>query len=41
MDFRLRSLMNVRAPMAADETFLAVQDDYLRRESSTRAASSV
>ena len=37
MGFRLRSLMNVRAPMAADETFLAVQD----AGSSTRAASSV
>lgn len=32
----LRSLMNVRAPMAADETFLAVQDDYLRRELDAR-----
>ena len=28
----LRSLMNVRAPMAASEEFLAVQDDYLRQE---------
>ena len=28
----LRSLMNVRAPAAADEEFLRVQDDYLRRE---------
>ena len=36
MGFRLRSLMNVRAPMAADETFLAVQDDYLRRELDAR-----
>ena len=32
----LRSLMNVRAPMAADETFLAVQDDYLCRELDAR-----
>lgn len=40
MGFRLRSLMNVRAPMAADETFLAVQDDYLR-PGARRAASSV
>ena len=32
----LRSLMNVRAPMAADETFLTVQDDYLRRELDAR-----
>lgn len=32
----LRSLMNVHAPMAADETFLAVQDDYLRRELDAR-----
>lgn len=32
----LRSLMNVRASMAADETFLAVQDDYLRRELDAR-----
>lgn len=32
----LRSLMNVRAPMAADERFLAVQDDYLRRELDAR-----
>ena len=36
MGFRLRSLMNVRAPMAADETFLAVQDDYLCRELDAR-----
>ena len=36
MGFRLRSLMNVRVPMAADETFLAVQDDYLRRELDAR-----
>ena len=28
----LRGLMNVRAPMAASEEFLAVQDDYLRQE---------
>ena len=28
----LRSLMNVRPPRAADETFLTVQDDYLRQE---------
>ncbi len=32
----LRSLMNVRAPMAAEETFLAVQDDYLQRELAAR-----
>lgn len=32
----LRSLMNVRAPMAADETFLAVQDDYPCRELDAR-----
>ena len=32
MGFRLRSLMNVRVPMAADETFLAVRGDYLRPE---------
>lgn len=31
-----RSLMNVRVPMAADETFLAVRDDYLRRELDAR-----
>ena len=36
----LRSLMNVRAPMAADETFLAVQDGYLRRELDARGADS-
>ena len=36
MGFRLRSLMNVRVPMAADETFLAVRDDYLRRELDAR-----
>lgn len=40
MGFRLRSLMNVRAPMAADETFLAVQDGYLRRELDARGADS-
>ncbi len=28
----LRSLMNVRAPGAADEVFLSVQDEYLRQE---------
>ena len=28
----LRSLMNVRAPKAADESFLHVQDEYLRQE---------
>ncbi|MCD8371927.1 MAG: protein-ADP-ribose hydrolase [Clostridia bacterium] len=28
----LRSLMNVRPPVKADERFLAVQDDYLREE---------
>ena len=28
----LRSLMNVRAPSAADEAFLSVQDEYLRQE---------
>ena len=28
----LRSLMNVRAPAAADGEFLRVQDDYLRQE---------
>ena len=32
----LRGLMNIRAPQAADEAFLRVQDDYLRSETAAK-----
>ncbi len=37
----LRGLMNIRAPQAADEAFLRVQDDYLRSETAAKGITDV
>ena len=37
----LRGLMNIRAPQAADEAFLRVQDDYLRGETAAKGITDV